>query len=151
MIFEISQKVRHAVVEEFLSLGDQRCHFCHHPPADIGHSYVRLGLLGEMANMELVLVSGFLLIALAAATAERRASHLSKRVALLSRVDAKLDLLLQHAGLTYDPYRDLPPEVADAVRQGRKIQAIKHYRNATGVSLKEAKEFIEQVQSRAGV
>lgn len=91
--------------------------------------------------MELVLVSALLLMALAATIAERHASYLSKRVALLSRVDAKLDLLLQHAGLTYDPYRDLPPGVADAVRQGRKIQAIKHYRNANQRYLKFSASF----------
>jgi hypothetical protein len=66
----------------------------------------------------------------------------------LSRVEAKINLLLEHAGIEFDPYKGLPQEVADAVRRGEKIQAIKLYRRATGASLREAKEFIEDVQRR---
>jgi hypothetical protein len=47
--------------------------------------------------------------------------------------------------------RPLPDEVAADVRAailaGHKIQAIKLYRNATGVGLKEAKDFIEAVEA----
>jgi ribosomal protein L7/L12 len=38
----------------------------------------------------------------------------------------------------------------DALNRGKKIEAITFYRNATKVSLKEAKEFIEQVQRDTG-
>jgi len=105
------------------------------------------------APSEIVAVFGLmmLLVVIAVALAERRLSELQKRVAALSRLDAKLDLLLKHAGIAYDPYRSLPREVVDAVQRGQKIQAIKHYREATGVGLKEAKDFIEEVQRRAGV
>jgi len=68
----------------------------------------------------------------------------------LSRLDLKLDLLLKHAGVEYDPYKNLPREVVDALQHGQKIQAIQHYRKATGVGLKEAKDFIEDAQRRAG-
>jgi hypothetical protein len=37
------------------------------------------------------------------------------------------------------------------VLEDQKIKAIKLYRQSTGVGLKEAKEFIEEVQRRAGV
>src|SRR5262245_7458786 len=77
-------------------------------------------------------------------------SQLRHRVATLSRVEAKLDLLLRDAGLQYDPYADLPAPVVEALRRGDKIGAIKHYRQTTGAGLKEAKEFIEGVQRRAG-
>jgi hypothetical protein len=53
---------------------------------------------------------------------------------------------LKHAGIEYTPYTNLPPNVIDALRRGKKIEAIKHYRNATSVSLKEAKDVIEDVQ-----
>ena len=66
----------------------------------------------------------------------------------LSRLDLKLDLLLKHAGIEHDPYKNLPHEVVDALQRSQKIQAI--YRKATGVGLKEAKDFIEDVQRRAG-
>jgi len=42
-------------------------------------------------------------------------------------------------------------EVIDAVRRGNKVEAIKRYRENSGVSLKQAKDFIEEVQRRAGV
>jgi hypothetical protein len=76
---------------------------------------------------------------------------LYKRASALSRIEAKLDLLLKNAGLTYDPFAELPPGVAEAVRKGEKIEAIKRYRETTGVGLKEAKEFVEEVQRRAGL
>jgi ribosomal protein L7/L12 len=41
--------------------------------------------------------------------------------------------------------------IVEALRANRKIEAIKLYRQATGVGLKEAKEFIEEVQRRAGM
>jgi len=37
------------------------------------------------------------------------------------------------------------------LRVNQKIEAIKLYRQATGVGPKEAKEFIEEVQRRAGM
>jgi hypothetical protein len=68
----------------------------------------------------------------------------------LSRVEAKINLLLEHAGIEFDPYRGLPQEVADVVRRGEKIRAIELWREATGASLREAKDFIEEVQRRGG-
>jgi len=78
-----------------------------------------------------------------------RLAALERRLSALSRLDAKLDALLKHAGIEFDPYRDVPPSVADAVRRGEKIEAIRHYRAAAGVGLKEAKEFVEEIQRRA--
>jgi ribosomal protein L7/L12 len=75
-------------------------------------------------------------------------SILVKRSASLSRIEAKVDLLLQNAGVRYDPYKDVPPAVSQAIARGDKIAAIKEYRDATGVGLKEAKEFVEEIQRR---
>ena len=80
-----------------------------------------------------------------------RLNKIESKISMLSRVDAKLDLLLKQSGLKYDPYKNLPPSVVDAVQRGKKIEAIKRYRETTGVGLKEAKEFIEDVQRRGGV
>lgn len=79
-----------------------------------------------------------------------RIVSIEKRVAALSQVDAKLDLLLKQAGIAYDPFKNWPPQVTDALQRGEKIQAIKHYREATGVSLKQAKDDVEEIQRRAG-
>jgi Ribosomal protein L7/L12 C-terminal domain len=66
--------------------------------------------------------------------------------ARLARVEAKLDLLLKHAGIAYDPKVAVPPGVQDALQRGNKIEAIKLYREATGLGLAEAKEEVEAIQ-----
>ena len=70
---------------------------------------------------------------------------------VMSRLEAKVDLLLKQANITFDPYANVPPEIAQAVRNGKKIEAIKLYRQSSGLGLKEAKEYIEGVERRAGV
>jgi ribosomal protein L7/L12 len=67
----------------------------------------------------------------------------------LSRLEAKLDALLKHEGIQFDPFSDCPPAVVDALRRGKKIDAIKAYREATGAGLKEAKDYVEELQRRA--
>jgi len=75
-----------------------------------------------------------------------------KRMSALRRIEMKLDLLLQHANIEFEPYKGLPPEVVDALQRGEKLEAIKAYYKVRGrnLSLKEAKKFIEDVQRRAG-
>ena len=80
-----------------------------------------------------------------------RLNGIATRVAAVSRIEAKLDLLLKQAGLHYDPYEDAPAAVADAVRRGQKIEAIKRYREINPGGLKEAKEYVEGMQRRAGI
>ena len=75
-------------------------------------------------------------------------SAIERRGRVLWQVDAKLDLLLKHAGLEFDPYKSLPRNVVDALQRGERIRAIKSYRDATGAGLKEAKDFIEEAQRR---
>jgi hypothetical protein len=77
-----------------------------------------------------------------------RIAALEQQLRKLSRLDAKLDALLRHAGVAFDPYRDVPPPVADAVGRGKKIEAIKAYREATGADLRDAKEYVEELQRR---
>jgi hypothetical protein len=76
-------------------------------------------------------------------------SSIERRTDALSRLEAKLDLLIKSAGLNYGAYPGLPTPVAEALREGKKIEAIKRYREATGVNLKMAKEFIEEAQRRS--
>jgi len=71
---------------------------------------------------------------------DNRIPRLEKRVA---RIEHKLDLILAHLGLTEpEPWSD---EVNALVRDGKKIQAIKVYREATGAGLKEAKEAVDKL------
>jgi hypothetical protein len=77
-----------------------------------------------------------------------RIAALEQRLRKLSRLDAKLDALLKHSGVVFDPYRDVLPQVADALGRGKKIEAIKAFRQATGVDLRDAKEYVEELQRR---
>jgi ribosomal protein L7/L12 len=77
-------------------------------------------------------------------------ARLRKQTASLTRIEGKLDSLLANAGLAFDPYSKVPLEVAEAMQRGAKIEAIKLYRESTGVGLKEAKDFVEEVQRKAG-
>jgi hypothetical protein len=74
-------------------------------------------------------------------------TRLRRRLAALSRVEAKLNLVLEHAGLKYVPYAHLPASVINALQGGKKIEAIKLYRQATGASLTEAKDLIEEIMA----
>lgn len=49
----------------------------------------------------------------------------------------------------HQPPAPLPPEVAEALRQGNKVEAIKRLREQTGLGLKEAKDAIEAAQPAA--
>ena len=71
---------------------------------------------------------------------------MKKQVSRLVHVHAKLDLLLGQAGIKFDPFATMPREVADALRRCDKIEAIRLYRESTGVGLAEAKEIVERLQ-----
>jgi ribosomal protein L7/L12 len=99
---------------------------------------------------ELLLPGLFAVIAVMAAVAMGiRLAAGEQRLRALSRLEGKVDALLKHQGIRYDPYGEVPQPVLDALRSGRKIEAIKAYRAATGADLAQAKEYVEEVQRRA--
>jgi ribosomal protein L7/L12 len=63
--------------------------------------------------------------------------------ARLRRIEQKLDLILAHLGLAYEPASTLDDEARRLADAGRKIEAIKAYREATGAGLADAKEAVE--------
>lgn len=77
-----------------------------------------------------------------------RLAALERRLARLSRLDAKVDALLEAAGVSFDPMRDVPVGVREALEQGETILAIKRFREATGAGLKEAKDFVDDIRRR---
>ena len=46
-----------------------------------------------------------------------RLSRMENRLAALGRLDAKLDLLLKHANIRFDPYAAVQSEIAQAIRR----------------------------------
>ena len=64
----------------------------------------------------------------------------------LVRIERKLDLILDHLGLAYDDAAytsPLPKDVCRLADEGQKIAAIKAHREATGSSLLDAKNAVE--------
>ncbi|MFF4356641.1 ribosomal protein L7/L12 [Streptomyces sp. NPDC001604] len=81
-----------------------------------------------------------LLVLFGIGSIENRISRADRRAA---RIEHKLDLVLGHLGLTEpEPWSH---EVNALLRDGKKIQAIKVYREATGAGLKEAKDAVEKL------
>ena len=78
-----------------------------------------------------------------------RLSALDRRLDRLSRLEAKVEALLKHSGVEFDPLRGVPPDVQEALARGETILAIKRLRQATGVGLKEAKEVVDEMRRRA--
>jgi ribosomal protein L7/L12 len=75
----------------------------------------------------------------------------SQIIIRLNRLERKVDFLLRELNLVEREEATLPDfgpvlsEVAELVRQNRKIEAIKLYREMTGTSLKEAKEVVDRL------
>jgi ribosomal protein L7/L12 len=89
-----------------------------------------------------VILLGVAVLALLGALLGRSGStrQLERR---LDRLEGKVDLLMQHVGVQQPgPDRD----VVNLARSGRKIEAIKRYRELTGAGLKEAKDAVERIQ-----
>ena len=64
------------------------------------------------------------------------------------RLEQRVDALLRHFGLAelpHEPQQALG-EVLALKREGRLIDAIKRYRELTGVGLKEAKDYVDRLQ-----
>ncbi|WP_433061268.1 ribosomal protein L7/L12 [Dactylosporangium sp. CS-033363] len=68
----------------------------------------------------------------------------------LVAIERKLDLIMDHLGIV-EPEPEADPMVLEELRQGRKIQAIKRYREITGLGLKDAKDEVEALGRRYGL
>ena len=68
----------------------------------------------------------------------------SRRGVTLDEAAAEIDRLRGDITPLDTPPDTITPEIADAIRSGRKIEAIKLYRQAHGVGLKEAKDAVDE-------
>jgi ribosomal protein L7/L12 len=89
---------------------------------------------------------------------DRQLLEIKQRLAL---IESRLDQLFEHLdiapresagggwwgdeGAASDPLSD--PEIQDLLAKGNEVQAIKRYRELTGMGLAEAKEAIERAQA----
>lgn len=96
------------------------------------------GVLHGMETMAVIfaVAAGVLLLL----SMQSRMSQAERRAA---RIEHKLDLILGHLGLAEEDPR--LAEVAALLRDDKKIQAIKVYREITGAGLAEAKDAVERM------
>ncbi len=69
--------------------------------------------------------------------------------ARIEELETRLKFLYRRLNIEYaDPNSDpvLSPKIQDALRSGNKIEAIKIYREMTGVGLAEAKQVIDRAE-----
>ncbi|TWF79591.1 hypothetical protein FHX44_115525 [Pseudonocardia hierapolitana] len=96
--------------------------------------YTLIGLVAAVA-LGLVVTS--------VATGRRDAERQMRRLALVER---KLDEVLDHLGIEVpEPHLE---RVEALVAQGRTVQAVRVYREATGADLREAKEAVDRLGGR---
>jgi hypothetical protein len=98
--------------------------------------------------METIATSTALVLAMLVALAfysRLKTTGLQRRLVSLERVEAKLDLLLKHGGLSYEPLGG-STAIEDALKAGEKVRAVSLYRAANGCTLAEAKAAIERAQ-----
>jgi ribosomal protein L7/L12 len=72
----------------------------------------------------------------------------------LARLEAQVAFLYQHLGLSPDsafgggPQTSTDAELLRLINDGKKINAIKRYRELTGAGLSEAKDAVEELERR---
>ena len=69
------------------------------------------------------------------------------------RLERQVDFLFRRLGIDPDlalaQDDELPAALYDAIGRGKLVQAIKIYREATGVGLKEAKDAVDAIAGRS--
>lgn len=83
-----------------------------------------------------------LLVVTMVASFSRDAKH-REVIARLTRLERNTRLIMEHLGMQQVPPE--LPQVAALLAEGKKIQAIKAYREATGVGLRQAKDAVERM------
>lgn len=91
-----------------------------------------------------VVALGFSSIALARPS---KAAEIERKLAL---IDRRLKLIMEHLDIA-EPQPPEMPSVVQELEQGRKIQAIRLYREQTGVGLREAKDAVEEIARQRGL
>lgn len=83
---------------------------------------------------------------------DRREREILRRV---QNLEQRIEQIAAHLGLppltTGPTLQQLGPEFEQALLAGKKIEAIKLHRRATGLGLKESKEAVEQIARDRGL
>jgi ribosomal protein L7/L12 len=71
-----------------------------------------------------------------------------RQSARLAELQRQFEALAAHLGVEPAPPEEAPAPVLEHLRRGEKIRAIREYRAATGVGLKEAKDAVERLEAQ---
>jgi len=63
-------------------------------------------------------------------------------------IDNKLDAIIDYLGVEFDPYKNIPHDILQSIKEGNRVKAMKLYRLHTGASLKEARSVIADLEER---
>lgn len=79
-------------------------------------------------------------------------ARLSQLAQAIGRLERKTDFILKQLNLQYtdDPESSIPPHLAEVyalLKQGKKMEAIKAYRQQTGAKLDEAITAVEKLET----
>jgi len=91
-----------------------------------------------MDQVWLWLAATVVCVGLVASVLERKLAQMDRR---LSRIERRLDAVISQLGIPL--FQGELDKVAALVQQGKKIQAIRTYRQLTGAGLKEARDAVE--------
>jgi ribosomal protein L7/L12 len=100
-----------------------------------------------MSSESLFSVMGIAYIMVAVSIVVVNSYHTAFKVESES-TNRKLDLLMKHSGMNLQ--ETALREALPLMRDGKKIEAIKRYRDITGAGLAEAKAAVEKLQEGAG-
>ena len=64
------------------------------------------------------------------------------------RMNITLEKISKHIGITDTITENIDAELKSLISEGKKIKAIKLYRQATGIGLKEAKDYIDLLDKK---
>ena len=81
---------------------------------------------------------------------EQESALLRQRIV---RLEAQVEYLYKHLGITMTDDGGPPddPRVIEALKRNNIIEAIKYYREITGLGLAEAKSAVEGIKKRRGI
>ena len=76
--------------------------------------------------------------------------HLNKRLRVL---ESKVEYLYKHLGVIYipEPGPADDPRIIELVKQGKKLEAIKLYREITNENMADAQQELDDLQRRLGI
>lgn len=66
----------------------------------------------------------------------------------IARINATLYRIEKHMGVVNEETENIDEELKAFISEGKMVKAVKRYREATGLGLKESKEYVDRLKDR---